>query len=142
GLTAFWYSIRTGILPFMFIFNTQLLLIGVQSFGHLALTIAAAIAAMLVFAAATQGWFITKSRWHESVLLLLVTFTLLRPDFWLDFAFPKYDVVPPQKLMEMAESAPRNAGLRLRIEGTTLEGKEVKKTVLLPLGIEGLAPQR
>jgi TRAP transporter 4TM/12TM fusion protein len=142
GFTAFWYSIRTGILPFMFIFNTELLLIGVTSFAHLMLTIVAAVAAMLVFAAATQGWFLTRSRWYESVALLLVTFTLLRPDFWLDYAFPKYDVAPPQKLMEFASTAPPNTGLRMRIEGTTVEGREVKKTVLLPLGDSGSASQR
>ena len=142
GFTAFWYSIRTGILPFMFIFNTELLLLGVHSYGHLALTIAAAVGAMLVFAAATQGWFITRSRWYESVAMLLVTFTLLRPDFWMDFAFPKYDVAPPQKLTELAASAPPNTGLRLRIEGTNIEGKEIKKTVLLPLGSEGTSAQR
>src|SRR5438094_3281293 len=102
GFTAFWYSIRTGILPFMFIFNTELLLLGVHSYGHLALTIAAAITAMLVFAAATQGWFITRSRWYESVAMLLVTFTLLRPDFWMDFVFPKYEVSPPQQLLDFA----------------------------------------
>jgi TRAP transporter 4TM/12TM fusion protein len=142
GATAFWYSIRTGILPFMFIFNTDLLLIGVRSFGHLALTVAAAVTAMLVFAAATQGWFLTKSRWYESGVMLLVTFTLLRPDFWLDYAYPKYDLAPAQKLMEIASAAPADTGVRLRIEGTTIEGKEVKKTVLLPLGSEGPAAQR
>ena len=142
GFTAFWYSIRTGILPFMFIFNTELLLIGVHSFAHLVLTIATAIVAMLVFAAATQGWFLTRSRWYESLAMLLVTFTLLRPDFWMDFAFPRYDVSPPQQLMEMVHDAPPNSGLRLRIEGTTIEGREVKKTVLLPLGDEGSAAQR
>ncbi|TMH27898.1 MAG: TRAP transporter fused permease subunit [Betaproteobacteria bacterium] len=142
GITAFWYSIRTGILPFMFIFNTELLLIGVNTFAHLALTVSAAIAGMLVFAAGTQGWFITRSRWYESVLLLLVTFTFLRPDFWLDFAFPRYDVSPPQKLMEFVTAAPADTGLRVEIEGTTLEGKQMKKTVLLPLGKEGPASQR
>ena len=142
GFTAFWYSIRTGILPFMFIFNTELLLIGVQSFAHLALTVAAAVAAMLVFAAATQGWFLTRSRWYESVVMLLVTFTLLRPDFWMDFVYPKYDLVAPGKLMEFVGAAPPDAGVRLRIEGTTVEGRDVKKTVLLPLGAEGPAALR
>ncbi len=142
GFTAFWYSIRTGILPFMFIFNTELLLIGVNSFLHLLLTIVAAVAAMLVFAAATQGWFITRSRWYESVVLLMVTFTLLRPDFWMDFVYPKYNVEPVQRLTELANAAPAGSGLRLRIEGTTVEGKDVKKTVLLPLGDEGPAAQR
>jgi TRAP transporter 4TM/12TM fusion protein len=142
GFTAFWYSIRTGILPFMFIFNTELLLIGVNSLTHLALTVTTAIAAMLVFAAATQGWFLTRSRWYESVAMLLVTFTLLRPGFWLDFLYPRYDVVAPAKFMEFVESSPAGTGLRLRIEGTTLEGKDVKKTVLLPLSDSGPAAQR
>src|SRR5437016_1886995 len=129
GFTAFWYSIRTGILPFMFIFNAELLLIGVNSFAHLVLVIGAAVAAMLVFAAATQGWFVTRSRWYESAAMLLVTFTLLRPDFWMDYVYPKYDVAPAQAFMEIVGSAPPNTGVRVRIEGTNVEGKEVKKTV-------------
>src|SRR5207253_8499241 len=72
----------------------------------------------------------------------LVTFTLLRPDFWLDYAFPKYDVAPAPKMMEFASTAPPNTGLRMRIEGTTVEGREVKKTVLLPLGESASAAQR
>jgi hypothetical protein len=142
GFTAFWYSIRTGILPFMFIFNPQLLLIGIDSVPHLVLIVASAITAMLVFAAATQGWFIARSRWYESVALLLVTFTLLRPGFWLDMALPRYDAVPPARLTELATAAPPDSGLRVRIEGTTLEGKDVHKTVLLPMGAEGDGAQR
>ncbi len=142
GFTAFWYSSRTGILPFMFIFNTELLLIGVHSFGHLLLTIVTAVTAMLVFAAGTQGWFITRSRWYESVAMLLVTFALLRPDFFVDLAYPKYDVASPDTLLEMAAAAPRDSGLRLRIEGTTIDGKQMQKTVLLPLANEGTAQQR
>jgi TRAP transporter 4TM/12TM fusion protein len=142
GATAFWYSSRTAILPFMFIFNSQLLMIGVDSWWYLVLIVVAAIVAMLAFAAGTQGWFVARSRWYESVLLLLVTFTLLRPGFWLDLAWPPYKILPPQSLSAQAASAPPGAGLRVRIEGTTLEGKEVRKTVLLPLGEEGTAEQR
>ena len=35
GIAAFFYSIRTGILPFMFIFNNELLLIGVRSWSFI-----------------------------------------------------------------------------------------------------------
>ncbi|MFN3495381.1 MAG: TRAP transporter permease, partial [Hydrogenophaga sp.] len=35
GVTAFYYSMRTAILPFLFIFNTQLLLIGLTGPFHL-----------------------------------------------------------------------------------------------------------
>ncbi|MCF8175579.1 MAG: TRAP transporter permease, partial [Burkholderiaceae bacterium] len=83
GVTAFGYSIRTAILPFMFIFNTQLLLIGIDSYWHLFLTVSTAILANLMFAAATQGWFITRNKIWEAALLLLVTFTLFRPGYWM-----------------------------------------------------------
>ena len=142
GIQAFWYSIRTGILPFMFIFNTNLLLIGITSWWHLLMTVVVSIAGMLVFAAATQGWFVRRSRWYESVALLLVTFTMLRPGFWLDQFSEKYRVEPGTKLMELATAAGPDSSLRVRIEGTTLEGENVKKTVLLPLKGEGSAAQR
>ena len=142
GITAFWYSIRTGILPFMFIFNTDLLLIGIHSRLRLLLTVVISISAMLVFAAATQGWFVRRSRWYESMLLLLVTFSLLRPGFWLDQFTPKYRVEPGSKLMQLANAAPPDSSLRVRIEGISLEGEDVKKTVLLPLRGEGDARQR
>jgi hypothetical protein len=74
--------------------------------------------------------------------MLLVTFTLLRPDFWMDFAYPKYDVAPAQKFVEFVNAAPAGSGVRVRIEGTSIEGKPVRKTVLLPLGDEGPASQR
>ncbi|ABD68781.1 TRAP transporter, 4TM/12TM fusion protein [Rhodoferax ferrireducens T118] len=142
GITAFFYSIRTGILPFMFIFNTELLLIGIRSWWSLALTVSTAIIAMLVFAAATQGWFIRRNRWYESAVLLLVTFSLLRPDFWLDLMTPKYRVEAGTRLVELAGAGTPGVGLRVRIEGTSLEGKSIHKTVLLPLSAEGDGVQR
>ena len=90
GVTAFYYSMRTAILPFLFIFNTQLLLIGIDSTWHLVLTISSAVVAMLVFAAATQGYFLVRSRWWETIALLLITFTLFRPGYWWDMVYPPY----------------------------------------------------
>jgi TRAP transporter 4TM/12TM fusion protein len=142
GVTAFFYSMRTAILPFLFIFNTQLLLIGIDSAWHLALTVVSATAAMLIFAAATQGFFLVRSRWYESLALLLVTFTLLRPGFWWDMAYPPYQDVPATQLMQLAEQAPPGAGKRIWIAGTNLDGKEVRKGVLLPLGAAGTARER
>ena len=134
GVQAFIYSIRTAILPFMFIFNTQLLMIGIDHVWAFVLTVASAILANLMFAAATQGWFLTRSRLHESALLLLVTFSLFRPGFWMDMIYPPYNTVPATRLTELAEAAPANGNLRVWIEGITLEGDEVSKGVLLPLG--------
>ncbi|PPE68002.1 TRAP transporter permease [Caldimonas caldifontis] len=142
GVTAFYYSMRTAILPFLFIFNTQLLLIGVDTTWHLVLTFASATVAMLVFAAATQGWFLVRTRWYETLALLLVTFTLFRPGFWWDMVYPPYKEAPAAELLTFAETAPRNANKRIWIEGETLEGREVRKGVLLPLGEPGPARER
>lgn len=75
GFQAFYYSLRTAALPFLFIFNTDLLLIDVTWLQGILIFVIATIA-MLIFAAATQGFMITRSRWYESILLLLVAFTL------------------------------------------------------------------
>jgi hypothetical protein len=142
GVTAFYYSMRTAILPFLFIFNTQLLLIGLDTVGHFLLTIVSAVVAMLVFAAATQGYFLVRSRWYESIVLLLVTFTLFRPGFWWDEFYPPFTEAPPAQLMELVEKAKPGERKRVWIAGTNLDGKDIRKGVLLPLGEAGPARER
>ncbi len=142
GVTAFGYSIRTAILPFMFIFNTQLLLIGIDSYWHLFLTVSTAILANLMFAAATQGWFITRNKIWEAALLLLVTFTLFRPGFWMDMVHPPYERVAPTRIMEIVETAETDKRLRIWIEGEDINARKVSKGILLPLGEKAPVRQR
>ncbi len=142
GVTAFYYSMRTAILPFLFIFNTQLLMIGLTGPLHLALTVVSAVVAMLVFAAATQGYFLVRTRWWETIALLLVTFTLFRPGFWWDMVYPPYEEAPPSQLMTLVEQAKPGERKRIWIEGTNLDGKDIRKGVLLPLGDAGPARER
>ncbi|MDP1648009.1 MAG: TRAP transporter permease [Rubrivivax sp.] len=142
GVTAFYYSLRTAILPFLFIFNTQLLLIGLDTTWHLVVTIVSAVVAMLVFAAATQGYFLVRSRWYETIALLLVTFTLFRPGFWWDEFHPPFEEAPPARLMELVEAAKPGERKRIWIAGTNLDGKDIRKGVLLPLGAAGPARER
>ena len=137
GLQGFAYDVRTAILPFMFIFNTELLLIDIESWLHLVVVVASAVVAMLLFAAATQGWFLTRSRWWETIALLLIAFTLFRPGFWMDIVAPPLEHLPATRIFETAEAAPDRAQLRVRVQGESLEGDEVDKVVVLPLGAAG-----
>jgi TRAP transporter 4TM/12TM fusion protein len=137
GVTAFFYSMRTAILPFLFIFNTQLLLIGLDGPLHLLMTAGTAVIAMLVFAAATQGYFVARSRWYESLALLLVCFTLFRPGFWMDMIHPPFDEVKGERMSQLIAESPANTGKRIWIEGLNLNGDEIKKGVLIPLGAPG-----
>lgn len=108
GITAFYYSLRTAALPFLFIFNTDLLLIDVD-FWHGVLIFVVATIAMLIFAAGTQGYFLVRSRWYESLLLLLVAFTLFRPGFWMDIIHDPYRDIEPTELVQALERVGRTA---------------------------------
>ncbi len=131
GLQGSVYSLRTGLLPFLFIFNPQLILIGITSYVELALVACAATLGMMLFAAATMNYFLTKSRIWESAALLVVTFTLMRPDYWMNKFVPPFDEVDPRRLAELAGAAPDGALIPLVVEGDNLEGETVRKTVTI-----------
>jgi TRAP transporter 4TM/12TM fusion protein len=132
GLMAFYYSLRTAALPFLFIFNTDLLLIDVD-FWHGVLIFIVATIAMLIFAAGTQGYFLVKSRWYESLLLLLIAFTLFRPGFWMDLLHDPYRDIPPAQLVQALGEVEGGSQLRLRIRGEDAVGDPREFALLLPV---------
>ncbi|MCG8428259.1 MAG: DUF3394 domain-containing protein, partial [Chromatiales bacterium] len=142
GIQGFTYDIRTAILPFLFIFNTQLLMIGIGNWFELLLVISSAVIAMLLFAAATQGYWLTRSKLWESIALLLVAFTLFRPGFWWDEVYDPISRIQPTEIEAIAEQVPNNHNLRMIVQGETLDGKFVRKTIELPLGESGPGHQR
>lgn len=125
GIQGFTYDIRTAILPFMFIFNTQLLLIGLTGWVDLLITIASAVTAILVFSAATQGYWFTKSRIWETLALLLITFTLFRPGYWWDMVYPPNEERPGSQIVEYIETVPEGGGMVLKASGMSIDGSEV-----------------
>jgi TRAP transporter 4TM/12TM fusion protein len=132
GITAFYYSLRTAALPFLFIFNTDLLLIDVD-FWHGVLIFVVATVAMLIFAAGTQGFFLVRSRWYESLALLLVAFTLFRPGFWMDMLHDPYRDTPPAQLEQTLGEVEAGSELRLRVRGEDAVGDPREFAVLLPV---------
>ena len=142
GIQGFMYDIRTAVLPFLFIFNTQLLLIGISGWLELIVVIVGAVIAMLLFAAATQGYWLTRSRLWESLALLLVAFTLFRPGFWWDEVYAPMTDLEPVRIAEAAERVPVDGNLQLTVQGENLDGKFVSKTILLPLGAAGSGAER
>ena len=142
GVQGFRYEIRTGLLPFIFIFNNELLLIGIDDFGRFLLVAGASLLAMLVFVAATQQWLLVKNRLWETAVLLLVCFTLFRPGYWMDLVYPPYERLPPSRAEEVASSVAPGGFLRLRLAGDTLSGETVERVVKLPLGAGATARER
>ncbi|MEJ8573918.1 TRAP transporter permease [Microbaculum marinum] len=138
GFQGFGYDIRTALLPFLFIFNTELLLIDVTLWKAIFVFVVATVA-MLLFAAATQGYFLTRNRIWETAALLLIALTLFRPGFWLDLVDPPYEMRPGSEVVEIVGRQPADAGLRMEIRGPDFDNPDEidTLTVLVPLGPQG-----
>ena len=91
GMQAFWYSLRTGILPIVFLFNHELLLIGIENIWHGLIVISTSLVGILIFTSATQGWFINKLRWYEIIIFLIISVSFLSPEYVLGKFYPKYN---------------------------------------------------
>ncbi|AUC53222.1 C4-dicarboxylate ABC transporter [Sagittula sp. P11] len=130
GVVAFFYSLRTAALPFLFIFNTDLLLIDVDWIHGIFVFITATVA-MLLFAAATQGWFLARNKIWESVLLLLIAFTFFRPGFWMDMVAPPFAQVEPARFEQALGDAQPGTEMRLTVNGLNAVGDPVTFTAPL-----------
>jgi TRAP transporter 4TM/12TM fusion protein len=134
GWQATWYSFRTAVLPFVFIFNPQLLFIGVHSWWEVVLVSVTATVAALLFAAATMAWFRTRCNAIEIALLLLATFLFFRPDWVIDHFQPEYISAPATEIYRVADTLAPDQLLVLGIKGENIEGEEIRKVVALPMG--------
>jgi hypothetical protein len=134
GWQATWYSFRTAVLPFVFVFNPQLLFIGVHSWWEVTLVSVTATVAALLFAAATMAWFRTRCNALEIALLLLATFLFFRPDWVVDYIQPEYVSAPAKDIYRVADGLVADQLLVLGIKGENVEGDEVRKVVALPMG--------
>ena len=137
GIQGALYALRTVILPFIWIFNPQLLLIDVHGWGELLLVVSASTVAMLIFAALSLGWLRVRMRWWEFALLALAMAMLFRPGFFMDRLAPEYRTAPAAQVYDVARELPGSGTLVLLIKGTTLEGEDVEKTVAVQLGEHG-----
>ncbi|CAG1015663.1 hypothetical protein BURC_01020 [Burkholderiaceae bacterium] len=137
GIQGSVYALRTVILPFIWIFNSQLLLIDVHGVAELVRVVVACTIAMLVFAAVTMNWFRVASRWWETLLLLVATALLFRPDAFMDQLAPPYRDAAPSAAYQVAQEAETDATIVMVIKGTTIEGEDVTKTVAVQLGDKG-----
>ncbi len=89
GVQGFVYDLRTAVLPFVFIYNLELLMMqGVGPKGEIlwindilkiAWVCLVSLAAMFAFASALQGYFADHCNWGERALLMLVCVSAFRP---------------------------------------------------------------
>ena len=128
GVQAFWYSLRTGILPIVFLFNHELLLIGIENIWHGLIVIITSLIGILVFTSATQGWFINKLKWYEIIIFLVISISLLSPDFVLNKFYPKYNYEEITKINSMKLDSTKE--IQIKITRPSLYGERYKLFVI------------
>ena len=128
GVQAFWYSLRTGILPIVFLFNSELLLIGIESLWHGLMVIVTSLIGILVFTSATQGWFVNKLRWYEIIIFLMISISLLYPEFVLNKFYPKYNYLDIQQINQTQFDYKKE--IRIKVTRFTEYGERYKLFVI------------
>jgi hypothetical protein len=86
---------------------------------------------MMLFASATQGFMFTRNRKWESVVLLLIAFTLFRPGYWLDKVSPPYDIHNPDLVYEVIDEVTPNGTLTIVVSGPDFDTGEIASTTIL-----------
>ena len=79
GIQGFFYDLRTAVIPFMFIFNTDLILYRIDSWPLGILIFFMAVLGAFSFTSALQGFFITRNKWYEIPLFLAASLILFNP---------------------------------------------------------------
>jgi TRAP transporter 4TM/12TM fusion protein len=89
GIQGFTYDMRTAVLPFIFLFNTELLMISgvtdagkiiwLSSIPKIAWVFFAGLIAMFAFASALQGFMVRHCHWFERLILFAVFVVTFRP---------------------------------------------------------------
>ena len=128
GVQAFWYSLRTGILPIVFLFNHELLLIGIENIWHGLIVIITSLIGILVFTSATQGWFVNRLKWYEIIIFLIISISLLSPDFVLNKFYPKYNYQEISKINSLKLDSEKE--IQIKVTRPSLYGERYKLFVI------------
>jgi len=79
GIQGFLYDIRTSVIAFMFVFNPDLILHGIDSWPLALLIFAMALVGISAFECAAQGWCLTKNKPYEIPMFVCSAFILFHP---------------------------------------------------------------
>ncbi|MDP6785536.1 MAG: TRAP transporter permease [Rhodospirillales bacterium] len=137
GIQAFYYEIRTAILPVVFIFNPELLLIGVESVWHGIAVFIIGLIAILSFSSLTQNFMFARNKVYEAIILAVVTVALFRPDVFMDRVYPAFATADLKAFAAGEAVAKPGYTIRLHVVRQTEYGDRFK---LYSVATPGIVP--
>jgi len=79
GIQGFIYDLRTAVIPFMFVFNPELVLYNITNIFQILLIFGMAVIGAFAFTNAVQGWFLIKNKWYDIPIFLISSLILFYP---------------------------------------------------------------
>ena len=85
GVQSFLYNIKTMVIPFVFVFNSDVILYGVDNVWHAARDIGLLLLGIVLLSAGMQGFFLRRNKLYESVALIVLAATFVMPGYVASF---------------------------------------------------------
>ncbi len=126
GVQSFAYDIRTAVLPMVFIFNTELLLIDVESWSVGLMVLFVSLLAILAFSCLTQGYFLTRVKWYEGVLLAAICIVMFRPSLVMDQFYPEWKPTDVDRFIAGEVDIPEGRIVRFQVTQNTPYGERYR----------------
>jgi TRAP transporter 4TM/12TM fusion protein len=86
SIEGFKFSITAFIIPFMFVYNPQLILLGDWEWPELIWLVASGMVGVYALAVMKEGWWITRANAIERILMTFAAVLLIQPSIWVDIA--------------------------------------------------------
>lgn len=137
GVQAFAYSLRTAVLPFFFIFNNELILVGTHGFLEALFVFCYATVAILILSSGLQGYLITKNKMIENIALILVAVTIFVPQFWFKVLLPDYEQSNISEFKDVVTNLEKNDRMKITARGTDFDDLTHQFTTFIPGKLEG-----
>jgi TRAP-type uncharacterized transport system fused permease subunit len=139
SLQAFVYSIRTMILPFIFMYDNEMLLIGVNSVWYGIFVFLKMSVAILIFTAATQNYLVVKSKIFESALLLIASLMIFLPNLWINQVSAPYKRENPLNIERVMAEREVGEDFRVVVVGRDFLGRDKRYviSIVTPEGDSG-----
>ncbi|QXK91716.1 TRAP transporter fused permease subunit [Neoehrlichia mikurensis] len=138
SVQSFLYNIRTMIVPFLFVFNSDIILYDIDNVWSAALSILVALVSIMSISAGMQGYFFVKSKLYESIILIAVGIILIIPGHIIGFFVPKYMDVSLSEVDNII-TVKSDSSLLMTVEHQDDNGEIIQKDIVIPLvhGFQG-----
>ncbi|KYH12945.1 C4-dicarboxylate ABC transporter permease [Neorickettsia sp. 179522] len=140
GVQAFLYNIRTMLLPFLFVLDPQILGFNLSGPLDLFQVVVFCILGIISVTAGSQGYFLIRSKFYESVILFFVGIALLAPSIFVNLVTPEY--LPLEMNEHILERSSDSKRIRVVLQERSFFGSPEVKKVTIQSGVDGTIEQK